>query len=404
MPGGKERILKRRIASVKSTKKITRAMELIAATRVVKAMQRANQARPYASRMTSAIEDLASGGAGLSHPLLRNAAEVSAVGFVVITSDRGLAGPYNSAVIKAAEREIMATQTEGKGYRLILIGKKARDYFSFRNYEIEAFFEGMTDTPSYDDAKEVALQVAEMFTDGACDQVILTYQEFISMGTQQVAVRQFLPLESLGTMATVGSGSETGRAGYSFEPSPEGVLESLLPRYVESRLFSALLDASASEHANRQRAMKAATDNADELITKLSRELSRARQDAITTEIMEIVSGAEALGGDAEIDDEIAGSVAVDFAAIVAGLTAAPEVSSATAASSSAPYGVGSHEPLPDNARPPGFTIKGNDDSMLYHRPDSRSYKVTIAEVWFDTPQRAEAAGFRLAGTHPKNT
>jgi len=391
-------------------------MELIAATRVVKAMQRANQARPYASRMTSAIEDLASGGAGINHPLLRNAAEVSAVGFVVITSDRGLAGPYNSAVIKAAEREIMATQTEGKGYRLILIGKKARDYFTFRNYEVEAFFEGMTDTPSYDDAKEVALQVAEMFTDGSCDQVILTYQEFISMGTQQVAVRQFLPLESLGTMAAIGSGSETGRAGYSFEPSPEGVLESLLPRYVESRLFSALLDASASEHANRQRAMKAATDNADELITKLSRELSRARQDAITTEIMEIVSGAEALGGDVDIDDDIAGSVAVDFASIVAGLTAAPEVSSATAASASAgfitsaasasagPYGVGSHEPLPDNSRPQGFTIKGNDDSMLYHRPDSRSYKVTIAEVWFDTPDRAEAAGFRLAGTHPKNT
>ncbi|MBN4047658.1 F0F1 ATP synthase subunit gamma [Acidimicrobiaceae bacterium AH-315-P05] len=405
MPGGKERILKRRIASVKSTKKITRAMELIAATRVVKAMQRANQARPYASRMTSAIEDLAAGGAGLNHPLLRTADEVSAVGFVVITSDRGLAGPYNSSVIKAAEREIMAAQTEGKGYRLILIGKKARDYFTFRNYEVEAFFEGMTDTPSYDDAKKVALQVAEMFTDGACDQVILAYQEFISMGTQEVAVRQFLPLESLGTMAAEGSGSETGRAGYSFEPSPEGVLESLLPRYVESRLFSALLDASASEHANRQRAMKAATDNADELITKLSRELSRARQDAITTEIMEIVSGAEALGGDAEIDDAIDGSVDVDFDSIVAGLTAAPDVSSASAARASAgPYGAGSHAPMPDNSRPQGFTIKGNDDSMLYHRPDSRSYKVTIAEVWFDTPERAEAAGFRLAGTHPKNT
>ena len=423
MPGGQERILKRRIASVKSTKKITRAMELIAATRVVKAMQRANAARPYASRMTSAIEDLAAGGAGVNHPLLRQSESVSAVGFVVITSDRGLAGPYNSSVIRAAEREIMATQTEGKDYRLVIIGKKARDYFRFRNYNIEAYFEGMTDTPSYDDAKVVANQVAELFTSGTVDQVILTYQEFVSMGTQKVAVRQFLPLESLGTVAAVGGGSETGRAGYSFEPSPEGVLESLLPRYIESRLFSALLDASASEHANRQRAMKSATDNADDLITKLSRALSRARQDAITTEIMEIVGGAEAMGVDVILDDIIEGSVPVDFASLMAGVaqpttramsTAAPlhvaasSVSSPVAVMESAdsahPYGAGSHAPLPDNSTPEGFSIKGNTDSMLFHRPDSRSYGVTVAEVWFDTPERAEAAGFRLAGTHPKNT
>ena len=419
MPGGQERILRRRINSVQSTKKITRAMELIAATRVVKAMQRANAARPYASRMTSAIEDLAAGGAGVNHPLLRQTESVSAVGYVVITSDRGLAGPYNSSVIRAAEREIMAAQTEGKDYRLVLIGKKAQDYFKFRNYRIDATFDGMTDTPSYDDAKRVANQVADMFTDGEVDQVILAYQEFVSMGTQTVAVRQFLPLESLGTMAAEGGGSETGRAGYSFEPSPEGVLESLLPRYVESRLFSALLDASASEHANRQRAMKAATDNAEELIVKLSRALSRARQDAITTEIMEIVGGAEALGGDDDVE-EIEGAVAVDFDALVAGLSF-DDVSSAgeTAGTATAtavldaepqwdergqhPFGEGSHAPLPDNSAPAGYTIKGNEDSMLYHRTDSRSYKVTVAEVWFDTPERAEAAGFKLAGSHPKN-
>ena len=419
MPGGQERILRRLINSVQSTKKITRAMELIAATRVVKAMQRANAARPYASRMTSAIEDLAAGGAGVNHPLLRQTESVSAVGYVVITSYRGLAGPYNSSVIRAAEREIMAAQTEGKDYRLVLIGKKAQDYFKFRNYRIDATFDGMTDTPSYDDAKRVANQVADMFTDGEVDQVILAYQEFVSMGTQTVAVRQFLPLESLGTMAAEGGGSETGRAGYSFEPSPEGVLESLLPRYVESRLFSALLDASASEHANRQRAMKAATDNAEELIVKLSRALSRARQDAITTEIMEIVGGAEALGGDDDVE-EIEGAVAVDFDALVAGLSF-DDVSSAgeTAGTATAtavldaepqwdergqhPFGEGSHAPLPDNSAPAGYTIKGNEDSMLYHRTDSRSYKVTVAEVWFDTPERAEAAGFKLAGSHPKN-
>ncbi|MBB33706.1 MAG: F0F1 ATP synthase subunit gamma [Acidimicrobiaceae bacterium] len=296
MPGGQERTLRRRINSVQSTKQITRAMELIAATRVVKAMTRANAARPYAAKMTGVIEDLASGGVGVDDPLLRSGDEIKSIGFVVITSDRGLAGAYNSAVIKAAEKEVMAAQTEGKQYKLILIGKKAEDYFKFRNYEIEAAFSGMTDTPSYEDARKVATTVREIFIAEEVDQVILAYQEFVSMGTQRVAVRKFLPLESMETVASEGSGDAESRALFEFEPSPEGVLSALLPRYVESRLYSALLDASASEHANRQRAMKAATDNAEELITKLSRALNRARQDAITTEIMEIVGGAEALG------------------------------------------------------------------------------------------------------------
>ena len=190
----------------------------------------------------------------------------------------------------------MAAQTEGKEYKLVLVGKKAADYFRFRNYQIEASFSGMTDTPSYEDARDVATTVRDLFVSEAVDQVILAYQEFVSMGTQRVAVRKFLPLESMQTVATEGGGDADSRALFEFEPSPEGVLSALLPRYVESRLYSALLDASASEHANRQRAMKSATDNAEELITKLSRALNRARQDAITTEIMEIVGGAEALG------------------------------------------------------------------------------------------------------------
>ena len=296
MPGGQERALRRRINSVQSTKQITRAMELIAATRVVKAMTRANAARPYSTKMTGVIEDLAAGGVGIDDPLLRSSETVSSIGFVVITSDRGLAGAYNSSVIRAAEKEIMAAQTEGREYKLVLVGKKAADYFRFRNYQIDASFSGMTDTPSYEDARDVATTVRDLFVSEAVDQVILAYQEFVSMGTQRVAVRKFLPLESMQTVATEGGGDADSRALFEFEPSPEGVLSALLPRYVESRLYSALLDASASEHANRQRAMKSATDNAEELITKLSRALNRARQDAITTEIMEIVSGAEALG------------------------------------------------------------------------------------------------------------
>ena len=295
MPGGAERILRRRISSVQSTKKITRAMELIAATRVVKAQQRAHAARPYANRITSVIEDLAAAGATADHPLLRRSDEIRRVGYVVITSDRGLAGPYNSSVIRAAEREIMAGSREGRDYSLILVGRKGRDYFKFRNYRIDASFEDMSDTPRYSDARTLAREVADRFTSGAVDQVILVYMEFISLGSQKVVLRRFLPLASIEEIAALGGGSAEARAAFEFEPSPSGVLEVLLPRYVESRLFSALLDAAASEHANRQRAMKAATDNAEELIVKLTRMMNRARQDTITTEIMEIVGGAEAL-------------------------------------------------------------------------------------------------------------
>ena len=274
-------------------------MELIAATRVAKAQQRANEARPYAARITAVIEDLAMGGASSDHPLLENHDEIKKIAYIVIAGDRGLAGPYNSTVIRAAERELMDNQAHGIDYSLVLIGKKARDYFKFRNYRIDAFYEGITDTPDYESAREVADYVADQFTDGDIDQVILIYTEFVSIGTQRLAVRQFLPLLSVETIAAAGSGSEINSE-FEFEPSPDELLASLLPRYVENRLFSALLDASASEHANRQRAMKAATDNAEELITKLGRRLSSARQAAITTEIMEIVGGAEALGGDDE--------------------------------------------------------------------------------------------------------
>ena len=203
-------------------------MELIAATRVVKAMQRANAARPYSTKMTGVIEDLAAGGVGADDPLLRVAEKIDSIGFVVITSDRGLAGAYNSAVIRAAEREIMAAQTEGKNYKLILVGKKAIDYFRFRNYKIEASFTDMTDAPLYEDARSIATKVREIFVSGDVDQVILAYQEFISMGTQRVAVRRFLPLESMETVASEGSGDSAAHALFEFEPSPEGVLLSLI--------------------------------------------------------------------------------------------------------------------------------------------------------------------------------
>jgi F-type H+-transporting ATPase subunit gamma len=310
MAGGQERALRRRIKSVQSTKNITRAMELIAATRVVKAQQRAAAAKPYSRQITQVIENLAAGGTEVEHPLLRETTDVKRVGLIAITSDRGLAGAYNSSVIRATEREIMAAELDGKDYSLILIGKKAESYFKFRGYRIDAAFSGISDTPRYEDAKAVADKVAELFMSGHIDKVMLVYTEFLSVGSQKVTVRRFLPLESTDVVAAEGQGDEAAVTSVEFEPSPEAVLTALLPRYLEARLFGALLESAASEHASRQRAMKSATDNAEELRIKLSRQMNRARQDAITTEIMEIVGGAEAMraGG----DDDLA-SLALNF-------------------------------------------------------------------------------------------
>jgi F-type H+-transporting ATPase subunit gamma len=212
------------------------------------------------------------------------------VAFVVITSDRGLAGAYNTSVIRAAERDLQGAQHDGVDYSLVLIGKKAASYFSFRNYRIDASFSDMSDTPRYEDARKVADMVTEAFIDGDVDQVRLVYTRFLSAASQRVVVRRFMPLQAV--PAPEGEGLT---ADYEYEPSPEAIFDRLLPRYVEARLFAALLDAAASEHAARQRAMKSATDNAEELETKLSRAMNRARQDSITSEIMEIVGGAEAM-------------------------------------------------------------------------------------------------------------
>ncbi|MGH1502227.1 MAG: F0F1 ATP synthase subunit gamma [Acidimicrobiales bacterium] len=305
MPGGAERVLRRRIGSVKNTKKITRAQELIAATRVAQAQRRAAAARPYAEQLTGVIENLAAGGADVDHPLLRQAAEVNNVAYVVCAGDRGFAGPYNAQVFRLAEREIQDLRARGGDYKIIGVGKKTQDYFKFQGFSITEQFEGFTGNPGYENARDIARAVRAMFDSGEVDEVQLIYTEFVSMGTQRAVIRRFLPLESTETIAEAGGGDAEALASYSFEPSPEGVLEDLLPRYVEARLFAALLDAAASEHANRQRAMKAATENAEELIVKLSRIMNRARQEAITTEIMEIVGGAAALDEDASSDGDL---------------------------------------------------------------------------------------------------
>ncbi len=195
MPGAQERILRRQIASVQNTKKITRAMELIAATRVVKAQNAANEARPYSERITQVIQDLSAAGAEVDHPLLRPVDEVKKVGVVVLAADRGLAGAYNTTVIRAAEREVQAARAEGKEFALVTVGRKAEGYFKFRNYPIEAVYGGFTDRPTYDEAVAIAARVTDLFVNGGCDRIDLVYTRFISLGTQEVVVRRFLPLE-----------------------------------------------------------------------------------------------------------------------------------------------------------------------------------------------------------------
>lgn len=293
MAGGQERALRRRIKSIDSTKKITRAMELISATRVVKAQERAAASRPYAHEITSVILDLVKVGAAKESALLQDHSDAPKAAFVVVSSDRGLCGAYNSTVIRMVERELQARRAEGLDYSLIVIGSKAESYFRFRNYRIDAFFPNVTDQPTYEHAREIAKAVREPFENGEFVSVDLAYWRFLSAGAQEAVLRRFLPLE-----VEEESTADGPTADLEYEPSPTVILNELLPRYVESRIYSALLDASASEHAARQRAMKAATDNAEDLKTTLTRVMNRARQDAITTEIMEIVSGAEALKQD----------------------------------------------------------------------------------------------------------
>jgi F-type H+-transporting ATPase subunit gamma len=290
------RAIKRRIQSVKSTQKITNAMELIASSRVIKAQQRVGAARPYAEEMRRLMTSVAAHAGSIDHPLLKPRSEVRKVATIVVTSDRGLAGAYNSNVLRAAERDMQAVDAE---HELYLVGKKAISYFRFRGYEFDHdnTWQGVTDRPSIDDARKIARSVTKAFQDETVDQVRLVYTRFISALTQRPTVAQLLPLprEELEGVEEVHGGPQ-----YVFEPQPEEILGLLVPRYVEGNILQGLLESSASEHAARRRAMKAATDNASDLIEDLTRGYNQARQAEITTEIMEVIGGAEALSASAK--------------------------------------------------------------------------------------------------------
>ena len=293
MASGQERILRRRIRSINSTKKITRAMELIAASRIVRAQARVHAAAPYADQITQVVQDLAGAGGVSDSPLLVPRPEIRKVAHVVIAADRGLCGAYNSSIFRAAEGSIREHRELGQDYELVVVGRKTESYFRYRNYRIMSALTGFSDQPSYEDARRIAHAVEGPFLSGEVDKVQLIYTRFASAGFQEVVIRPLMPLDPETFQAHEREGPAPD---YEFEPSASEILDQLLPRYAEARVYAALLNAAASEHAARQRAMKSATDNAEDLITSLTRTMNRARQDAITTEIMEVVGGAEALG------------------------------------------------------------------------------------------------------------
>ncbi|MFC9181689.1 F0F1 ATP synthase subunit gamma [Streptomyces globisporus] len=295
--GAQLRVYKRRIQAVTATKKITKAMEMIAASRIVKAQRKVAASQPYATELTRAVTAVATG-SDANHPLTTEVETPTRAAVLLITSDRGLAGGYSSNAIKAAERLRERLASEGKEVDAYIVGRKGVAYYGFRERKVEDSWTGFTDNPAYSDAKRVAAPLIAAIqkdtAEGGVDELHIVFTEFVSMMTQNAVDARMLPL-SLDDVA-----GESTRKGeilplFEFEPSAEDVLDALLPRYVESRIYNALLQAAASEHAARRRAMKSATDNAGDLIKSLSRLANAARQAEITQEISEIVGGASAL-------------------------------------------------------------------------------------------------------------
>ena len=290
------RVYRQRIRAVQATKKITRAMELIAASRVVKARQRVTESTPYARAVTRAVSAVATF-SNVEHPLTTEHPQVRRAAMVVITSDRGLAGAYSSAVLKESEKLAELLRAEGKEVIPYLVGRKAVGFYKFRRREYAQEWSGFSDSPKYEVAREIGERITEDFIkeydlDGV-DEVHVVFTRFVSMVTQEPEVIRLLPLEVV--EGTEAPDPDDVLPLYEFEPSAEEVLDALLPKYVTSRLFNALLQSAASELAARQRAMKSATDNTEELIRKYTRLANQSRQAEITQEISEIVGGVEAL-------------------------------------------------------------------------------------------------------------
>ena len=289
---------KRRIRSVTNTRQITRAMELVAAAKLRRAQQRIEAMRPYADRMLELIGGVSRAAASVrSIPLLQRRDEIRKVAVVPITGDRGLAGAFNSQVLRrafAVERDLKA---EGLEVRWLVSGKKGRSTLTFRRYELAQSWAGFSDQPAYGDAQAIAHTIAELYVDEEIDRAVVIYNAFVSPLVQRVTVQDVLPVPEEVLRGEEGEERETALTGdFIYEPEPEEILARLVPVYVETELYRALLESAASEQGARMTAMRNATKNAGELIDRLTLEMNRARQAEITQEILEVVAGADALG------------------------------------------------------------------------------------------------------------
>ena len=303
------RELRSRIRSVQSTRKITKAQELIATSRITKAQARVNASKPYAEEMTSVLTELASRSGTLDHPLLNEREQPKRAAVLVVTSDSGQCGGYNSNVLRETRELLTLLRDEGKEPIIFVMGKKGLGYFTFRDMDVAGSWTGFSQQPRYSDAKTATDRLVELFVAGSgtevqgdedtptlegVDELHLVYTRFASMLSQVPEVRRIAPLVVSESDDSDDDSSDEGR-NYTFEPGAETLLSALLPKYVATRVYAALLESAASESAARRTAMKAATDNADELVTDLSRQANQLRQAQITQEISEIVGGASAL-------------------------------------------------------------------------------------------------------------
>ena len=295
--GAQLRAVRRRIATVKSTAKITKAQELIASSRIIKAQQRVRAAEPYARELTAAVEAVvARSSANVNHPLTSEPEDRSRAAVLILTSDRGFCGGFNASVLREAQALASLLAEQSIETVPFVSGRKGIVWHRFRDRPMAATWSGFSDTPRHSDATRITRELLDAFAspaaEGGVDEIHVVYTEFVSMLTQRPVVRRLLPIE-ITEVAYERPGGPIPI--YEFEPSPEQVLDELLPWYVESRIFHALLDSAAAEIAARRRAMKSATDNANELLEVLTREANKARQAEITQEISEIVGGANAL-------------------------------------------------------------------------------------------------------------
>jgi F-type H+-transporting ATPase subunit gamma len=293
---GQLRAIRQRIRGVQSIAKITRAQELIAASRIIKAQQRVRDAGAYAREITDAVEAVVSRSAHIDHPLVREVEHSQRAAILILSSDRGFAGGYNNNVMREAQSLRARLRESGVEPVTYVSGSKGLTWHRFRGMDVADAWTGFSEAPRHDNAREITETLFEAFSrpaeDGGVDEIHLVYTEFVSMLTQNAVVRRIIPL-------VIEETSEESVSGpiplYEFEPSPQAVLDALLPWYVESRIYIALLESAASEIAARRRAMKSATDNANDLLEEFTRDANKARQAEITQEISEIVGGADAL-------------------------------------------------------------------------------------------------------------